>query len=348
MMSVILDHVHAQLHIDAASVLLLDPKTGLLQYAAGLGFSTPALQYTRLKIGEGYAGQAVQKGKTLHISNLKTRQTDFLRSPFFSRENFVSYYAVPLIAKGQVLGVLEIFQRAPLEADSDWLNFMDTLAGQAAIAIDNAILFKDLQWSNTELMLAYDKTIEGWSRALDLRDRETEIHTRRVTNLTLRLARRMDIPETDLIHIRRGAILHDIGKVSISDSILLKPGPLTEEEWVIMRKHPLIAVELLSPIAYLAPALPIPRSHHERWDGEGYPDRLAGEKIPLAARLFALVDVYDALTSHRPYRQAWSKADTLDFIRAQTGKQFDPQIVPLFISTILEEGIQRDGDAVSS
>jgi HD-GYP domain-containing protein (c-di-GMP phosphodiesterase class II) len=337
MMSVILDHVHAQLNIDAACILLLDPKTQLLQYAAGLGFYTSALQYTRLQAGEGYAGQAVQQRRTLHISNLKTRQTDFLRSPYFSTENFVSYYAIPLIAKGQVLGVLEIFKRTALDADGEWLNFMDTLAGQAAIAIDNAMLFKDLQWSNTELMLAYDKTIEGWSRALDLRDKETEFHTRRVTEMTLRLARRMQIPEHELIHIRRGAILHDIGKVAISDSILLKAGPLNEEEWSIMRRHPLIAVELLSPISYLASALPIPRSHHERWEGGGYPDGLIGEQIPLAARIFALADVYDALNSDRPYRKAWSQAATLEFIRTQAGKQFDPKIVPVFIDMVLQE-----------
>ncbi|MEW6405086.1 MAG: HD domain-containing phosphohydrolase [Chloroflexota bacterium] len=337
LMSVILKHVHAQLNIDAASILLLDPKSQLLQYAAGLGFYTSALQYTRLRVGEGYAGQAVAQRKTIHISNLKTHQTDFLRSPFFSRENFVSYYAVPLIAKGQALGVLEIFQRTTLDADRDWLNFMDTLAGQAAIAIDNAMLFKDLQWSNAELMLAYDKTIEGWSHALNLRDRETEVHTRRVTELTLRLASQMGIPEADLIHIRRGAILHDIGKVAIADSILLKAGPLSEQEWAIMRRHPLIAVDLLTPIAYLTPALPIPRSHHERWEGGGYPDGLKGESIPLAARMFTLADVYDALTSDRPYRRAWSQADTLAFIGDQAGKQFDPQIVPVFIDMILNE-----------
>jgi HD-GYP domain-containing protein (c-di-GMP phosphodiesterase class II) len=199
------------------------------------------------------------------------------------------------------------------------------------------MLFKNLQWSNTELTLAYEKTIEGWSRALDLRDKETEDHTRRVTELTVRLARRMGIPEPELIHIHRGAILHDIGKVSISDSILLKPGPLSDEEWQLMRRHPLIAMELLSPIAYLAPALAIPRSHHERWEGGGYPDGVSGEQIPLAARIFALVDVYDALISDRPYRRAWSQGETLKFIGSQAGKQFDPNIVPGFIEMINQE-----------
>jgi putative nucleotidyltransferase with HDIG domain len=211
---------------------------------------------------------------------------------------------------------------------------MDTLAGQAAIAIDSAIMFKDVQWSNAELRMAYDKTIEGWSRALDLRDKETEDHTQRVTEMTIQLARRLGIPDAELVHIRRGAILHDIGKVSISDSILLKAGRLTEEEWIIMRRHPLIAVELLSPISYLAPALHIPRSHHEKWDGTGYPDGLAGEQIPLAARIFTLADVYDALMSDRPYRKAWSKAETLEYIRAQAGIHFDPQTVPAFLEMV--------------
>lgn len=333
-LAVILDHVRQQLNIDAASILLLDPSTQMLEYAASSGFTTSALQHTRLRLGEGYAGRAIMERRTLHIANLQSRQTDFLRSPIFSKENFIVYYAVPLLAKGDALGVLEIFHRAPLAAHSDWLNFMDMLAGQAAIAIDNAMMFKDLQWSNDELTRAYDKTIEGWSRALDLRDKETEDHTLRVTEMTLRLAHRLGVPDGDLTHIRRGAILHDIGKVSISDRILLKPGPLTDEEWIIMRRHPVIAVKLLEPISYLAPALDIPRSHHEKWDGSGYPDGLAEEQIPLAARIFALIDVYDALTSDRPYRKAWSENDTLEYILAESGKHFDGNIVPVFMEMV--------------
>jgi HD-GYP domain-containing protein (c-di-GMP phosphodiesterase class II) len=184
---------------------------------------------------------------------------------------------------------------------------------------------------NSELTQAYDKTIEGWTRALYLRDHETEDHTRRVTEMTLNLAHRMNIPEYELIHIRRGATLHDIGKVAIPDHILFKPGPLTEKEWVKMRSHPLIAVEILKSILYLAPALPIPRSHHEKWDGSGYPDGLVGEDIPLVARMFAFADVFDALTSDRPYRQAWPQAEALDYIRENSGTHFDPKIAPVFI-----------------
>jgi HD-GYP domain-containing protein (c-di-GMP phosphodiesterase class II) len=289
-----------------------------------------------LNIGEGLAGQAVQKRNIVHISNLKNRKTALLRSPDFSRENFITYYAIPLIAKGQVLGVLEIFHRSAFSADQDWMNFLNTLAGQAAIAIDNAVMFKDLQHSNADLTLAYDKTIDGWSRALDLRDKETEDHTRRVTELTLRLAQHMNIPEEELIHIRRGATLHDIGKVAMPDDILFKPAPLTVVEWSIMRRHPLIAAEIIKPISYLAPALPIPRYHHEKWDGSGYPDGLAGEAIPLAARLFAFADVYDALTSDRPYRCAWSQADALDHIRTNSATHFDPKITPVFIQMMAE------------
>jgi HD-GYP domain-containing protein (c-di-GMP phosphodiesterase class II) len=335
-LSEILSHVRKYLNIDAASVLLLNPHNQRLEFAAGDGFRTPAMRHTHLSIGEGLAGQAVQNRKIVHISNLKNRKTSFLRSPDFSKENFVTYYAIPLIAKGQALGVLEIFHRFILSASQDWMNFLNTLAGQAAIAIDNAMMFKDLQHSNIELTLAYDKTIDGWSRALDLRDKETEDHTRRVTELTLRLAQRMDIPEAELIHIRRGSTLHDIGKVAIPDQILFKPAPLTDEEWMTMRRHPLIAAEILKPISYLTPALPIPRSHHEKWDGSGYPDGLAGETIPLEARLFTFADVYDALTSDRPYRPAWSQAEALEYINKNAGSHFDPKIVPVFIR-MLEE-----------
>jgi response regulator RpfG family c-di-GMP phosphodiesterase len=233
-----------------------------------------------------------------------------------------------------VLGVLELFHRSPLHTDEDWQDFLIMISGQAAIAIDSGLMFKEVQRSNLELNLAYDATIEGLSRAMDLRDRRTEEHARRVTDTTIGLAVRLGVGGSDLVHIRRGAILHDIGKVAIPDQILFKPGPLVEEEWEIMRQHPGIAVELLSPVAYLAPALDIPHWHHEKWDGTGYPDHLSGNQIPFSARLFALVDVYDALISDRPYRAAWSKRDALQYVQSQSGKHFDPKIVPEFMDLI--------------
>jgi putative nucleotidyltransferase with HDIG domain len=230
--------------------------------------------------------------------------------------------------------VLEIFHRAPLDPDRDWLDFMEALAGQSAIAVENAGLFEGLERSNLELRMAYDTTIEGWSRALDLRDKETEGHTLRVTETTLTLARAMGVGEADLVHVRRGALLHDIGKMGIPDGILLKPGPLTDSEWEVMRKHPQYAHDLLSPIAYLHPALDIPLCHHEKWDGTGYPRGLVGEQIPQAARIFAVVDVWDALRSPRPYREAWPEHKVQEHIRSQAGSHFDPQVVPIFAAVM--------------
>ena len=195
----------------------------------------------------------------------------------------------------------------------------------------------NLERVNAELIAAYDSTIFGWSRAMDLRDRETEGHSRRVADMTVRLATLMGVGEKDLVHMRRGAFLHDMGKLGIPDSILHKPGKLTEEEWVIMRQHPQLAYDMLIFIEYLHPALDIPYCHHEKWDGSGYPRGLKGEEIPLAARIFAVIDVWDAVTSERPYRPAWKEEVALDYIREQSGKHFDPQVVEYFFKLIESE-----------
>jgi HD-GYP domain-containing protein (c-di-GMP phosphodiesterase class II) len=338
LLSMLLDRVMALMHVDAATVLLLNSKTNVLEFAAGKGFHSNILQYTRLKLGEGGAGRVALGREMLHIPDLTKDRMEFDRSPLFVQENFVTYWGVPLMAKGRVLGVLEMFHRSPLKPDKDLQNFLVMVAGQAAIAIDSAMMFSELQRSNVELSLAYDATIEGLSRALDLRDKETKEHTFRVTDITVKLATRLGVKQADMIHIRRGSILHDIGKVAIPDQILFKPGPLGKEEWEIMRKHPDIAVELLSPVSYLEPALEIPHWHHEKWDGSGYPDGLRQEDIPFAARLFAVADVYDALTSNRPYRSAWSKWDAIQYIEDQTGSHFDPRVVPEFLDLINTNG----------
>ena len=339
LLSMLLDQVTMLLRIDAVSILLLNSKTNLLEFTAGKGFYSNSLQHTHLKLGEGYAGRVAVERKVINIPDLAQNGAEFSRSPHFIQEHFVTYYGVPLMAKGRVLGVLEMFHRSPLHPDEDWLDFLVMISGQAAIAIDSGLMFKEVQRSNLELNLAYDATIEGLSRALDLRDKKTEEHARRVTDTTVGLAVRLGVGGSDLVHIRRGAILHDIGKVAIPDEILFKPGPLAEEEWEIMRRHPSIAVDLLSPVTYLAPALDIPHWHHEKWDGTGYPDQLHGNHIPFPARLFALVDVYDALISDRPYRAAWPKRDAIHYIESQSGKHFDPKIVPEFLDLIRMNGI---------
>jgi putative nucleotidyltransferase with HDIG domain len=243
--------------------------------------------------------------------------------------------------KEQVKGVLELFQHTELEPNDEWLKFLHALANQAAIAIDNSSLFKDLQESNIELTQAYDATIQGWSRALDLRDKETEGHTQRVTELTIKLGHQFGLSENELVHLRRGALLHDIGKMGVPDAILLKPGSLTDEEWIIMRKHPTFAYEMLSPIHYLQSALDIPYCHHEKWDGTGYPRGLSGDQIPFAARIFAVVDVWDALTSDRPYRAAWPEEKVLDHIRSLVGTHFDPQVAKVCLESGLLSGQKR-------
>lgn len=194
-----------------------------------------------------------------------------------------------------------------------------------------------LRRAHSELADAYEATIEGWSRALDLRDKETEDHTQRVAKWTVRLARLMDVPEDQIVHIRRGSLLHDIGKMAIPDGILLKPGPLTPEEWELMRKHPTYAYDLLHPIEYLRPALDIPHYHHERWDGSGYPFGLAGEKIPLAARIFSVVDVWDALGSDRPYRKKVPEGEIMAYLQEHAGDLFEPRIVTGFLNVLRDE-----------
>ena len=332
LLSILLDRVIETLQVDAAAVLILDPKLNELKFAAGRGFRTNILQHTHLKTGEGYAGKVALERRIITINDLTRDKTEFERSPLFPSEKFIVYYGVPLIAKGRVLGVVELFHRSSLHPDEDWVDFLNIISGQTAIAIDSAVMYKELQKTNFELSLAYNATIDAWSRTLDLRDRDTEGHTRRVTDITLKFASIVGMKETELIHVRRGATLHDIGKVAIPDEILFKPGPLDQNEWETMRRHPKYAVDLLSPIKYLEHAMEIPHWHHEKWDGTGYPDKLGGEEIPFSARLFALADVYDALTSDRPYRKAWSKKDTIQYIEHQSGKHFDPRLVPEFLN----------------
>jgi len=335
--SVTLDEITAQLGMDAAAILLFNPHTLMLEYAAWRGFRT-GLSSRRLRLGEGYAGRAAFERRTMNIPFLPEAERDPVQTPLLVDEGFIAYWAVPLIAKGQIQGVLEVCHRSPVDPDGEWLHFLETLAGQAAIAIDNVALLNQLQRSHLELILAYDATIEGWARALELRDRETEGHSRRVTEMTLRLARALGTKEEEPVHVRRGALLHDIGKMGVSDGILLKPGALTPEEWEIMRRHPQYAYEMLSPIAYLRLALDIPYCHHEKWDGTGYPRGLRGEQIPLAARIFAVVDVWDALSSDRPYRLAWPPEKVRAYLQYEAGRHFDPRVVEVFLKILTEEG----------
>ncbi|MDI6783937.1 MAG: PAS domain-containing protein [bacterium] len=336
-MNVFLDQLTTQLEIDAATILLLDHHSQTFQFMVSRGFRNPAvLHHTKLQFGEGYAGRAAVDRKVFHIQDLKQHPEGFIQANHFLQEEFATYFAVPLLAKGQVKAVLELFERTPFTPSQEWLDFLEALTGQVSIAIDNAELFDSLQHANLDLRLAYDATIEGWSHALDLRDKETEGHTLRVTEITEKLGQKIGLPNSELIHLRRGALLHDIGKMGVPDSILLKPGALSEAEWVIMKKHPLYAYELLYPTTYLRPAVDIPFCHHEKWDGTGYPRGLKGDQIPIAARLFAPIDVWDALRSDRPYRPAWQEEKVIAYLQEQAGKHFEKHIVDQFILLLQE------------
>jgi len=328
--AVILQEVAKHIHVDALALLILDPKAQMLNFVDGFGFRYDTFRHSHLKIGAGFAGQVVLEKRVLYVDNLQDDPQSFAQSTNFKDEGFMMYLGTPLVVRSEVKGVLEIFKREHFEPSADWLAFLETLANQIAIAIDNSLLVKFLQDSNNELSTAYNATIEGLSQALELRDRETEGHTRRVAEMTVSLAQKMGFSDEEINQIRQGALLHDIGKMGIPDAILLKPEKLTAEEWKTMRKHPLYAYQLLSRVEHLKFGIDIPLYHHEKWCGNGYPYGLKGEQIPLSARMFAFADVYDALTSDRPYRSAWTKEQTLAYIRSQAGIHFDPAILPAF------------------
>ncbi|WP_422929317.1 diguanylate cyclase [Singulisphaera sp. PoT] len=279
----------------------------------------------------------------------------FEAHPLVAGEPGVRFYAGATLvdAGGHRLGTLCVMDLRPRELDPRQVEMLEALGRQVVAllaprvaritegeACASRVREAEIQSLNRELEIAYDATIEGWAKALDLRDKETEGHTRRVTEMSLRLARALGIGGQDLVHIRRGALLHDIGKLGVPDAVLLKAGELTEDEWAIMRRHPSNARDWLESIPVLRRALEIPYSHHEKWDGTGYPEGLAGEAIPLAARLFAAVDIWDALRSDRPYRAAWTDERVRSHLRSLAGSHLDPAVVAVFLR-VLEDGSAR-------
>lgn len=344
-LKVLVDEVTNTLNFDAVDVLLYYPAERVLRRAGSIGFNPDQLhKHSEIAIDSientGLASvRALTAGRTIHIPDISKNPSS--RARLISQEGFSSVYVVPLIAKGQTHGLLEVFSRAPLELSSDRISFLEALAGQATIAIENSTLLKNLEQSNRELVEAYNETISGWSRALELRDQETEGHSQRVTEWTLRLAMRMGLRNDRLNAVERGALLHDIGKMGIPDHILLKPGQLTEQEWEIMKMHPIYAYQLLKSIPFLAPSLDIPFAHHERWNGSGYPRGLSGEEIPLAARIFTVVDVWDALCSDRPYRTAWEHERVKEYLLTNAGVLFDPRVVNEFLQMMEEDSVKN-------
>lgn len=333
-LEVLLDQIKDIFDIHAVDILVWDANQQVLRYKAGRGFMTDILQSTSLKLGIGYAGRAAVTGEVVYVQNVLEERNALADSMRTKKEEFIAYYGFPLFAKGQLEGVLEVFHRDPIELGADQISFLKTLANQAANVIDKLKLVEELKRINVELSGAYDATLEGWSHALDLRDKDSEDHSQRVTSMTVDLARRMGFSEEELIHVRRGALLHDIGKLGIPDAILHKPGQLTPEERTIIEYHPVYAFQWISQISFLRTAMDIPYCHHEKWDGSGYPRGLKGEEIPLSARIFAIVDVWDALLSDRPYRSAWPKEKVIEYIRSLSDTHFDPKVVKSFLALV--------------
>ncbi len=319
------------------AVYLPEPGTPRLRAIAVLGPFAEEVKASTLTLGTSVLGSIAQQQRG-EIVNTIGNDPRAVLIPGTEDIPIEHLMGVPVLTRGQLDGLIAVWRIGEGEefTPAD-LSFLTSLAGQVGVAIQNARLFESMQRSNQELSKAYDTTLEGWARALEMRDKETLGHSRRVTDLTLRLARRLGIPESELTHIRRGVLLHDIGKMGIPDLLLKKTGPLSDEEWLDMRKHPRYAYDLLHPIAYLRPALEIPYAHHENWDGTGYPRGLKGTEIPLPARIFAVIDVYDALLYDRPYRKAWPRRQVLEFLREQSGKKFDPDITEAFLGLIQEQ-----------
>ena len=326
----VMDSLISLMRAERGFLMLREPN-GELAVRIARGIAHVNLDEEAFKVSRSVVRKVVE-------SNAPVLTTNAQADPRFDAQLSVAAYqlrsilCVPLKLKEELIGVLYVDNRAHAGIFKEHdLELISAFADQAAVAIDSARLFEDLQDSHRELEKAYQATLEGWVRALDLRDKETEGHTQRVTILTHRLARSMGVDDDSLVHITRGALLHDIGKMAIPDGILLKPGRLTEDERRVIQMHPVYAYEMLSPIAFLAPAIDIPYCHHEKWDGTGYPRALKREEIPFPARIFPVIDVWDALTSDRPYRKAMPEEEVRCLIKADSGKHFDPRVVEAFM-----------------
>jgi putative nucleotidyltransferase with HDIG domain len=284
--------------------------------------------------GQGPSSLALLNQQPVTVQDIRKQSDLFINIDTALERGFASMIALPVIHEDLIFGIIDIYSGEANVFDEQEVSLLGDMASDLAFGIQMLRVRADRDRAEKDMSEAYDLTIEGWARALELRDGETEGHSQRVVKLTVDMASKMGIPEEDLTHVRRGALLHDIGKMGLPDSILLKPGPLTEYEWEVMRMHPIYAYRLLSPIKFLQKALEIPYSHHEKWDGSGYPRGLKGEDIPLGARIFAVIDVWDALISDRPYRKRWSTEQTCEYINSQSGKHFDPQVVEVFFQMI--------------
>jgi HD-GYP domain-containing protein (c-di-GMP phosphodiesterase class II) len=298
------------------------------------GLNAQAAAKLKLYFESGSGDRMLEVRQPIWVEDLLAARSEARPVSQLTEEGFRSYLALPLIGHNDFLGIVEIVWRQPPEIQALDTAFLGRVTEQISLAMERSSIVRDLRHSNEGLASAYNAMVEGLSRALELRDIETEGHTRRVSVLMMRFGEHMQIPTAQWDAIKQGALLHDIGKLGIPDAILLKPGSLTPREREVMQQHAVYGYNILAPIISLRQTLDIALYHHERWDGSGYPYGLKGEQIPLVARLFALADVFDALTSDRPYRPAWAHSQAVEYLREQAGRLFDPQIVELFLEIV--------------
>jgi HD-GYP domain-containing protein (c-di-GMP phosphodiesterase class II) len=332
---IVFDQITLQLGAEICILFLQDPITsqfvckrtkGLpgLNGNMGMTFNPPFV----------FAQKAIISGGMLFIDDLSLARSEKEIDLPFPYKYIHFYSAIPLVNSSKTIGVLEVCSTKSILPDWEWKNFFGMVARQATIAIEHLSLIENIQHLNKEILYAYESTLKGWAKALEYKDRETKGHSERVTEMAILLGKALDLNEEELLQLRRGAILHDIGKMCIPEKILFKTEPLTEEEWEIMKQHPIFAQEFLADIQFIQPALNIPLFHHERWDGSGYPYGLKGKQIPLSVRIFMVVDVWDALTSLRPYREAWSNLEARIYFKQNSGIQFDPDVVTKFLELL--------------
>ena len=288
--------------------------------------------------GHPHIREAMYGKAAIYLEDARTAELSEAEQIVIRARRLISILYIPLLLKEDAIGCLIVGTTNAVRRFSQReIDLCSILAAHISMAVTNASLYEKARRAIHDLSQAYNATLEGWSHLLDIRDHITDEHTDRVTELTMKLAARFDFPPAEMEHIQRGALLHDIGKIGIPDHILQKPGPLTSEEFRIMQRHTELARALMTRIDYVAPAVNIPYCHHEKWDGSGYPRRLRGNEIPLEARIFAVVDVFDALTHDRPYRQAWEREEALAYIREHSGRHFAPNVVAAFLEMLAEE-----------
>jgi response regulator RpfG family c-di-GMP phosphodiesterase len=331
----VLNNIMAHINPVAARVMIYYPEAQTLRVRGVNGFLQryPKAD-VQLDLDEPFWQDLFVDGKA---PILRSKGEAGLLVEAYQDETYNTYFAAPLLARDEIKGMLEIFLAQPQEKFENWRPYIEALVNQLAVAIGNAQAFEDLQQKTFELTMAYDTTMARFAQAMDQRDDHISRNTQHLAEMTERLARSMGASEDEVINIRRGVLLEDISKLSLLDKILEKPGPLNDKEWQIVHQHPMVVFNLLEDISILRPALEIPYCHNEHWDGSGYPRGLKGDAIPLSARQFAVVNVYDALLADRPYRPSWDAVDALAYIQSLAGTQFDPDVVRAFFSMLDEQ-----------